>query len=138
MAQQNQTGKEGESEARVYLQKKGYRILHSNWHFHHYELDIVAQHGHELVVVEVKTRSEAPLLEPEDAIDGKKIKRTVAAADAYIRYFNCDMPVRRDNHLERFIRLSHPRPYRGCILSPLPLNKTVLRAMKHQVITITP
>ncbi|HBK29698.1 MAG TPA: endonuclease [Parabacteroides sp.] len=96
MAQQNQTGKEGESEARVYLQKKGYRILHSNWHFHHYELDIVAQHGHELVVVEVKTRSEAPLLEPEDAIDGKKIKRTVAAADAYIRYFNCDMPVRFD------------------------------------------
>ena len=96
MAQQNQTGKEGEMAARTYLQKKGYLILHANWHFHHYELDIVAQHGQELVVVEVKTRSAMPLLEPEDAVDEKKIKRTVAAADAYIRYFNCDLPVRFD------------------------------------------
>lgn len=96
MAQQNQTGKEGEMAARNYLQKKGYLILHANWHFHHYELDIVAQHGQELVVVEVKTRSARPLLEPEDAVDEKKIKRTVAAADAYIRYFNCDLPVRFD------------------------------------------
>ena len=96
MDQQNQTGKEGEMAARNYLQKKGYLILHANWHFHHYELDIVAQHGQELVVVEVKTRSAMPLLEPEDAVDKKKIKRTVAAADAYIRYFNCDLPVRFD------------------------------------------
>lgn len=96
MAQRNQTGKDGESAARSYLQEKGYRILHTNWHYHHFELDIVAAHCNELVIVEVKTRSEAPLLEPEDAVDEKKIKRTVAAADAYIRYFNCNMPIRFD------------------------------------------
>ena len=36
MAERNNTGKEGESEARAYLEKLGYQILHTNWHFHHY------------------------------------------------------------------------------------------------------
>ena len=55
MAERNNTGKEGESEARAYLEKQGYQILHTNWHFHHYELDLVAVYEGELIVVEVKT-----------------------------------------------------------------------------------
>ena len=50
----------------------------------------------ELIVVEVKTRSEDYLLSPEEAVDNKKIRRIVAAADAYVRYFNLEMPVRFD------------------------------------------
>ena len=57
MAERNNTGKEGESEARAYLEKLGYQILHTNWHFHHYELDLIAVYEGELIVVEVKTRS---------------------------------------------------------------------------------
>jgi len=90
------TGQEGEEAARGFLQKKGYRILHSNWRFHHYELDIVALDDDMLVVVEVKTRSDDYLVAPDEAIDRKKMKRTITAADAYVRYFNLDIPVRFD------------------------------------------
>ncbi len=96
MALRNDIGKEGESVARSYLEKKGYHILNTNWHYHHYELDIVAVDGDCLVIVEVKTRSEDYLLSPEEAVDQKKIKRTVAAADAYVRYNNITLPVRFD------------------------------------------
>lgn len=96
MAERNITGKEGEEAARRYLEKKEYNILHTNWRWHHYELDIVAATAHELIVVEVKTRSQDYLIDPADAIDGKKIRRTVAAADAYIRRFNISLPVRFD------------------------------------------
>jgi putative endonuclease len=96
MAERNETGKEGELLAVKYLQKKGYKILQTNWHWHHYELDIVATDGRELVVVEVKTRGKDFLVDPAEAVDGKKIRRIVDATDAYARLFNVDMPVRFD------------------------------------------
>ena len=88
--------KQALQEARAYLEKLGYQILHTNWHFHHYELDLVAVYDGELIVVEVKTRSVGCLLPPEEAVDRKKIRRIVAATDAYIRYFNYRLPVRFD------------------------------------------
>lgn len=81
MARRNETGKEGESLARAFLEKHEYKVVHTNWRWHHYELDIVAEREGELVVVEVKTRSEDFLLAPEDAVDTAKIRRIVAAAD---------------------------------------------------------
>lgn len=96
MAERNDTGREGEAEAKEYLTRKGYTILHTNWRWHHFELDIVAADGDMLVVAEVKTRSHDYLLSPEDAVDRKKIRRIVTAADAYIRYFRIDHPVRFD------------------------------------------
>lgn len=50
MARQNDMGREGESEARAYLVKHGYNVLHTNWHWHHYELDIIAVKEDELIV----------------------------------------------------------------------------------------
>jgi len=96
MAERNETGKKGEAVAQEFLGKKGYRILDTNWRFHHYELDIVATNGKELIVVEVKTRSENYLLTPESSVDGRKIRRIVTAADAYIRMKDIDLPVRFD------------------------------------------
>ena len=72
MAKRNETGKDGESVARAFLEKQGYRITHTNWHWHHYELDIVAVKDTWLIVVEVKTRSEDYLLAPEEAVDAPK------------------------------------------------------------------
>lgn len=89
-------GKEGELEARSYLEKRGYHIVCTNWHFHHYELDIIAEKEDELIVVEVKTRSENFLVSPEDAVDEPKIRRIVQAADAYARLFNVKLPIRFD------------------------------------------
>lgn len=96
MAEHNETGKEGELEAADWLRKQGYRIIRTNWRWHHYELDIVAMKEDELVVAEVKTRSANFLLPPEQAITKGKIRRIAAATDAFIRYHNLDIDVRFD------------------------------------------
>ena len=93
---QSRIGREGEEAARQYLEGLGYRVLHINWRYGHYELDIVARLPDLLVVVEVKTRDRHRILEPEDAVDAAKIRRTVAAADAYVQTFDIDLPVRFD------------------------------------------
>ena len=96
MAEKNETGKIGEEAACSFLEICGYSILHTNWRFHRYELDIVATNGKELVVVEVKTRSKNYLLNPEDSVNWRKIGRIATAADAYIRKNGIKMPVRFD------------------------------------------
>ena len=96
MAEKNETGKTGEHIARSYLERHGLTVLHTNWRFHRYELDLIARTQTELVVVEVKTRSKGYLLSPEEAVDRKKIRRIVAAADAYVQHFHITLPVRFD------------------------------------------
>ena len=96
MAEKNETGKKGESLARQYLENKGYKVLAMNWRYHRFELDIIATNNKELVIVEVKTRSDNYLLAPETAVDGRKIHRIVAASDAYIRKHKIPIPVRFD------------------------------------------
>lgn len=96
MAQHNLLGKAGEEAAVKFLQTKGYHIRHCNWRKRHLELDIVAEKNGELVVLEVKTRTDTTYIQPQDAVGPTKIKRTVIAADAYLKKFKLDMPVRFD------------------------------------------
>ena len=96
MAEHNELGKAGESAALAYLKEKDYQIRHINWHWKHLELDIVAQTDDELVVVEVKTRSEAGWEMPEDAVTPIKMRRIISAADCYVKYFQIQLPVRFD------------------------------------------
>ncbi|OAV75171.1 hypothetical protein Barb7_01232 [Bacteroidales bacterium Barb7] len=96
MEEKNDTGREGEEAAKAFLIKKGYKILHTNWHWHHFELDITAVDEDMLVVAEVKTRTDDFLISPEEAVNRKKINRLVAAADGYVNYFNINLPVRFD------------------------------------------
>ncbi len=96
MAKHNDLGKAGENAAVAYLEKEGYLIRDRNWRRGHFELDIVAAKDNELIVVEVKTRSNTLFAAPEDAVDLPKIRRTVRAADTYIRLFQIDTPVRFD------------------------------------------
>jgi putative endonuclease len=96
MAKHNDLGKAGENAAAAYLEKEDYLIRHRNWRKGHFELDIVAAKDNELVVVEVKTRSNTEFTQPEDAVDVPKIRRTVRAADTYIKLFQIDIPVRFD------------------------------------------
>ena len=96
MAEHNLLGKDGESAAIAYLEKKGYRILHTNWRKGSYELDIVAQTANELVIVEVKTRSQGSIQNPEDAVTNQKINHIISATDFYIKCFNIDLPARFD------------------------------------------
>lgn len=96
MAKHNELGKAGEDAAVAYLEQHGYIIRDRNWRKGHFELDIVAAKDNELIVIEVKTRSNTLFAEPEDAVDLPKIRRTVRAADTYIRLFQIDSPVRFD------------------------------------------
>lgn len=96
MAEHNELGKIGEETAAFYLEEKGYAIRERNWRRGHLELDIVAQQDAELVFVEVKTRATADFQEPQEAVDRKKIRRIVLAANAYIRQNDISLPIRFD------------------------------------------
>lgn len=96
MAKHNNLGRSGEQLAAEYLKNKGYTVLDRNWRSGHKELDLVVRNDTTLVVVEVKTRSGTCFGRPEDAVDARKIYRTVLAADAYVRFKCLDMDVRFD------------------------------------------
>ena len=96
MAKHNELGKAGENAAVAYLEQQGYIIRDRNWRKGHLELDIVAVKDLELIVAEVKTRSNTQFAEPEDAVDLPKIRRTVRAADTYMKLLQIDIPVRFD------------------------------------------
>lgn len=96
MADHNDFGKAGEWQAVEYLRSQGYLIRDTNWRSGHKELDIVAEKDGTLVVVEVKSRASTRFGRPQDAVSPMKIRRTVAAADAYVRCYRIDLPIRFD------------------------------------------
>ena len=89
-------GEMAEGLAQQYLVKLGYTIKDTNWYYGHLELDIVAQDGNELVVVEVKSRSGIRYEHPSEAVTNGKIKRIVEAAEAYIQEKDIEMETRFD------------------------------------------
>lgn len=96
MAEHNILGKSGEDLACEYLCNKGYHLIDRNWRSGHKELDLILEDHGTLVVVEVKTRRNVLYGRPIDAVSPMKIRRTVDAADAYLRCMRLDMPVRFD------------------------------------------
>jgi putative endonuclease len=93
MAKHNEVGKAGEDAAVKYLEGKGFVIRHRNWRYKHWELDIVAYKDGEVRVIEVKTRSDDDFKEPIEAVNNSKRMRLMKATDAYVKYFNLDVPV---------------------------------------------
>lgn len=77
-------GQVAEELAAAYLLSLGYRVVTSNWHYGHLEIDILAIDESELVVVEVKSRVGVPFEHPSDAITNRKMKMVIEAAEAWI------------------------------------------------------
>ena len=96
MATHNDLGLEGEIMASAYLVKKGFVIREKNWRFHRAEIDIIAQKGKILSVVEVKTRSSRLFGEPQDFITPQKIKLLKRAINYYVQKEDLDVEVRFD------------------------------------------
>ena len=96
MAEHNRLGNWGERVAASYLLKQGYTIRDTNWRSGRLELDIVAELGSLLVIVEVKTRSSDQYEFPEEAVTEKKIRRIIRAAEAYIRRYDLNRDTRFD------------------------------------------
>ncbi|QYC39397.1 hypothetical protein Nocox_08865 [Nonomuraea coxensis DSM 45129] len=81
MAKKDELGKKGEQLAAIYLEAKGMRIIDRNWRCRHGELDIIAEEGSTLIVVEVKTRSSRSHGTALESVDHRKLSklRTLAA-----------------------------------------------------------
>lgn len=96
MAEHNELGKLGEEMAAEYLRKNGYAILQTNWVFQKAEIDIIAQKGDVLAIIEVKTRSTIDFGLPQDFVKPKKIGLLVKAVNEYIIQNDVDAEARFD------------------------------------------
>lgn len=98
MAQSKNIGKDGEQAACDFLISKGYTIREMNWRLGHLEIDIVAQEpgASHLHIVEVKTRSSTEHYDPMQAINARKIRNLVNAANGYISLHQLHMTVQYD------------------------------------------
>jgi putative endonuclease len=78
-------GRRGEALASRELRRRGYRILERRWRCRIGEIDIVAQDGEDLVVVEVKARSRKDYGPPVDRVDRDKRRKLGKLALAYVQ-----------------------------------------------------
>lgn len=86
MAQHNETGRTGEALAAVFLAKKGFSILHTNWKHGKNEVDIIASLDSCLHFIEVKTKAGKGLGLPEQRVNTAKIGRMKNVAEYYLTH----------------------------------------------------
>lgn len=96
MSKASELGNEGEEIAVQHLKSIGFEILEVNWFSSHLEIDIIAQEGNELVIVEVKARGTDSYEHPSEAVSNKKIRFLVNAAEAYIFEKDINLDTRFD------------------------------------------
>lgn len=78
-------GEAGEAAAARYLEEEGWRILARRWRAAGYEIDLVVERRGIVAFVEVKTRLPGGVAPPVTAVDHRKRRRIVAAAQAGAR-----------------------------------------------------
>ena len=96
MADHNDFGKIAEDLAVDFLVKAKYKVLVRNFRYLKAEVDIIAEFVNQIIIVEVKARHTDIFLEPQEAVNKKKIKLLVSAANYYIEENNIDKEVRFD------------------------------------------
>ncbi len=96
MAEHNDIGTYGENLACQYLEKKGFSILHRNWHCGSYEVDIIAKNNEYIIFAEVKTRTGTYMGQPEIFVTKQKQKNIITAAQRYIDKFHHTEEIRFD------------------------------------------
>ena len=85
---QREIGNVGESAARKYLKKNGYKIVERNYVENGHEIDIIATNSKYICFVEVKTRtvsddSQDSKVRPAKAVTREKQKAIISAAMIY-------------------------------------------------------
>ena len=78
-----QVGYGAEDLAASYLRAKGYSIIERNWKAGRGELDIIAQQGETLVVVEVKSGQACAGFLPREKVDRAKRQQLLKLTEAY-------------------------------------------------------
>lgn len=96
MADHNEFGNLAEEEAVNYLKQKGYKIITQNFRFQKAEIDIIAKHQNQIVIIEVKARKNDVFLEPFEAVNKRKIRLIISATDEFLRQNNETLETRFD------------------------------------------
>ena len=96
MAGHNELGSHGEEIAVRYLLERSYDILERNWRCGRLEVDIIARIDDQMVIAEVKTRTDGFVESLGEAVDKRKQDLLIRAANAYIAIKNLDLDVRFD------------------------------------------
>jgi putative endonuclease len=76
-------GRAGEKAAADLLRRRGYEIVGAGFRARRGELDLVCRRGKELVVVEVKTRTDDSFGTPLEAVGSRKRRALMSAAAEY-------------------------------------------------------
>ena len=96
MANHNDFGKIAEDLAVDFLVRNQYKILARNFRYLKAEVDIIAEFDNQIIIVEVKARNTDTFLEPQEAVNKKKIRLLISAASYYIEENNIEKEVRFD------------------------------------------
>jgi putative endonuclease len=76
-------GRAGEKAAADLLRKRGYEVVGAGFMARRGELDLICRRGQELVVVEVKTRTDDSFGTPVEAVGSRKRRALMSAAAEY-------------------------------------------------------
>jgi len=102
-------GRAGEKAAADLLRRQGYEVVGSGFRARRGELDLICRRGPDLVVVEVKTRTDDAFGTPAEAVGSRKRRALMAAAAEYralaewrgaIRYAVVGLTVSGDGEFE--------------------------------------
>jgi putative endonuclease len=119
MAIHNQTGKEGESRAKTYLENEGYIVTDVNWYCGNYEVDIIARQDDVLVFCEVKCRTSSFFGEPEAFVTKQKQRNIIKAAERYVKQKQWQGEIRFDIISvlinEKAAKINHIKDAFGCV-----------------------
>ena len=86
----------GENEADVFLQSKGFKIIEKNWSMGKLEVDLIGTIGKHIVFIEVKKRYSKAFREPWEAVNRKKQRNIILAANIYLKKSHTDLEPRFD------------------------------------------
>lgn len=87
MASHNDLGRYGEEIGKLFLEQKNFQILHLNWKYSYYEIDIIASKNNVLHFIEVKTRRSEQFGLPEESVNKKKLQKLMNAAEEFLFRF---------------------------------------------------
>lgn len=80
------TGQKGEAAAQQYLRSQRFTILTCNWRCRYGEIDIIAQDGHTIVFIEVRTRkNNAHFGSPLESITTRKRHKIRTLSQIYLK-----------------------------------------------------
>ncbi|MEG1631757.1 MAG: YraN family protein [Hydrogenoanaerobacterium sp.] len=96
ITEKRRIGNVGEDRAAEYLEDENYKIVQRNYNTGVGEIDIIAQNDKYIIFAEVKTRSEASLETPAEAVTKAKQRRIIKTTQKYLSENSCSLQPRFD------------------------------------------